>query len=82
MTNLGASQVYKPGEFYRQRYIADGAQEQIAGISSDVAMSSQLYASAPDQHVSVKHRALVTGFSGNLFPARGEFCITSSIRNC
>lgn len=52
MTNLGASQVYESGDFYRQRYIADGAPEQIAGVSSDVARSSQLYASAPDQHVS------------------------------
>lgn len=54
MTNLGANQNYDSGAFYRQRYLVDGAEDQIAGISSDLARSSQLYAGAPDQHVRVK----------------------------
>ncbi|KAM0723569.1 hypothetical protein Q7P37_000556 [Cladosporium fusiforme] len=65
MTNLGANQNYDSGAFYRQRYLANGADDQIAGISSDVARASQLYASAPDQHVLFQ---TATNFLQGLYP--------------
>lgn len=51
MTNLGAQQCYNSGSFYRDLYIADGASNQISGISSLQADHTQLWASAPDQSV-------------------------------
>ena len=51
MTNLGATQVYDSGKYYRQRYVEDGAPFQIANISSDKASTSQIWASAPDEAV-------------------------------
>lgn len=65
MTNLGANQNYDSGAFYRQRYLVDGAEDRIAGISSDLARSSQLYASAPDQHVLFQ---TATNFLQGLYP--------------
>ena len=51
MTNLGARQVYSSGDFYRQRYVEQGAAYRIAGISADEVIPSQIWASAPDQAV-------------------------------
>lgn len=61
MTNLGAQQLYQSGQFYRERYL-DG---HIEGISRDKAMSSQLWASAPDQHVLMQ---TATNFFQGLYP--------------
>ncbi|KAK5061585.1 hypothetical protein LTR84_008129 [Exophiala bonariae] len=51
MTNLGATQMYESGEYYRQRYVEQGASNKILNISSDKATTSQIWASAPDQGV-------------------------------
>ncbi|KAF2157597.1 phosphoglycerate mutase-like protein [Myriangium duriaei CBS 260.36] len=47
LTSLGADQTYNSGTFYRNRYIANGSDHQIAGISPDVVVPTQLYAMAP-----------------------------------
>lgn len=52
MTSLGAAQVLSSGEFYRSRYIEEGAPRQILDISPDEYKPSQLWVSAPDQDVS------------------------------
>ena len=51
MTNLGANQLYSSGDFYRQRYVDEGASSRIAGISANEVVPSQIWASAPDQAV-------------------------------
>jgi hypothetical protein len=49
LTNLGAQQAYNSGQFYRQRYIAEDAEFQIANISAEEVRASQIWASAPNQ---------------------------------
>lgn len=53
MTNLGATQVHSAGSYYRARYVQDDAPNQILDISPDMYTASQLWASAPDQSVSL-----------------------------
>lgn len=51
MTNLGATQCFDSGTYYRNRYVVDGAPDRIAGISAVDADLNQLWVSAPDQPV-------------------------------
>ena len=63
MTNLGAQQVYQSGQFYRDRYLT--GEHPISGISRDKVVSSQIWASAPDQHVLFQ---TATNFLQGLYP--------------
>lgn len=63
MTNLGAQQVYQSGQFYRERYLT--GDHPINGISRDEVSSSQIWASAPDQHVLFQ---TATNFLQGLYP--------------
>lgn len=63
MTNLGAQQVYQSGQFYRDRYLT--GEHPINGISRDKVVSSQVWASAPDQHVLFQ---TATNFLQGLYP--------------
>lgn len=65
MTNLGATQVYHSGQFYRNRYVREGAPFQIAGIATDDARPTQIWASAPDQYVLYQ---TATNFLQGLYP--------------
>ena len=47
MTALGASQVYQSGKYYRQRYVEPGAESKILGVSSDIAVPSELTVQSP-----------------------------------
>ncbi|KAI6262430.1 hypothetical protein MCOR19_001305 [Pyricularia oryzae] len=47
LTALGAEQVHSSGEYYRSLYVASNATSRIAGISSDVAVNSQLNVVSP-----------------------------------
>jgi prostatic aicd phosphatase len=49
LTNLGAQQAYNSGQFYRERYVDDGADSRIAGIQADEVSARQVWASAPNQ---------------------------------
>ena len=49
MTNLAAKQMFQSGQFYRERYLTGNYP--IEGISPDRVVSSQLWASAPTEHV-------------------------------
>ena len=51
MTNLSAIQLYLSGDFYRQRYVDEGASSKIAGISANEVVPSQIWVSALDQAV-------------------------------
>ena len=69
MTNLGATQVYESGQFYRQRYVEDTAVSKIAGIASDQVRARQIWASAPDQAVLYQ---TATNFLQGLYPPLDE----------
>lgn len=62
MTTLGENQVFGSGSFYRDRYIKDGASHQILGIAPNKYKAAQLWASAPDQIVSIAHSSSVTKY--------------------
>lgn len=62
-TNLGQQQVFQSGQFYRNRYLTE--EHPIEGISRDKVVSSQLWASAPDQHVLYQ---TATNFLQGLYP--------------
>ncbi|GAM85265.1 hypothetical protein ANO11243_032690 [Dothideomycetidae sp. 11243] len=65
LTHLGADQVFSSGSFYRDRYIANGSDYQIAGISADVVVPSQLWAAAPNSGVLYE---TATHFLQGLYP--------------
>ncbi|KPI42264.1 uncharacterized protein AB675_9473 [Cyphellophora attinorum] len=74
MTALGAQQVYQSGQFYRERYLTDsntthGHSHPIRGISRSEAVASQIWASAPDQHVLYQ---TATNFLQGLYPPIDE----------
>ncbi|KAF2227146.1 histidine phosphatase superfamily [Elsinoe ampelina] len=68
MTALGATQVYESGNFYRQRYLSNTSDHQIAGISPDRVVEPQVWASAPDQAVLYQ---TATNFLQGLYPPLG-----------
>ncbi|KAK4495754.1 hypothetical protein PRZ48_013022 [Zasmidium cellare] len=69
MTNLGATQCFNSGTYYRNRYVVDGAQDQIAGISPLDADPTQLWVSAPDQSVLFQ---TAQNFAQGLYPPLGS----------
>ncbi|KAK6365296.1 hypothetical protein LTR64_008799 [Lithohypha guttulata] len=69
MTNLGASQLYDSGRFYRQRYVENGAANRIAGIASNQVNNQQVWARAPDQAVLYQS---ATNFLQGLYPPLNE----------
>lgn len=68
LTNLGADQTYNSGAFFRNRYIANGSEYQIAGISADKVNPGQVWASAPDSGVLYES---ATHFLQGLYPPLG-----------
>lgn len=66
LTDLGYQEVYTSGQFYRERYVANGAQFKIQGLSADIAVASELYVAAPLDTV-LQNSAL--GFVQGLYPA-------------
>jgi prostatic aicd phosphatase len=69
MTNLGATQMYESGQYYRERYVDEGASNKILNISSDKAVTSQIWASAPDQGILYQ---TATDFLQGLYPPLNE----------
>lgn len=66
LTQLGYQEVFTSGQFYRNRYVADGAPYKIQGLSSDIVIPSQLYVSAPSDTVL---QSSAEGFLQGLYPA-------------
>ncbi|KAK4621344.1 Prostatic acid phosphatase [Fulvia fulva] len=78
LTDLGYSQVYTSGQYYRNRYIASNASLQINGINSDIVKQSQIAVSAPDDTV-LQNSAM--GFLQGLYPPVGESLGTATLRD-
>ncbi|KAH7148319.1 histidine phosphatase superfamily [Dactylonectria macrodidyma] len=69
LTSLGAEQNYQVGSEYRNRYLEADSDFQILGISEDKYVSSQLFASAPDQGILMN---TATAFLQGFYPPLGE----------
>jgi len=65
LTDLGYSQVYTSGEYYRRRYIVSGASHQLPGIAANTVKLSQISVSSPSDNV-LQNSA--TGFLQGLYP--------------
>ncbi|KAL4860469.1 histidine phosphatase superfamily [Aspergillus spectabilis] len=65
LTNLGAQQNLQVGSYYRSRYLSPKSDKQILGISPDVYVPAQIFASAPDQQ-GLQNTA--TAFLQGLYP--------------
>jgi hypothetical protein len=68
LTDLGYTEVYSSGNFYRNRYIDDSASATIFGISSNLVDNSQLNVQAPVDDVLQNSAA---GFLQGLYPPVG-----------
>lgn len=78
LTELGYSQVYTTGSYYRSRYVSDNSTLQIRGISPDVIVPAQVAASAPDDEVLQKS---ATAFFQGLYPPVGGDMASATLRN-
>lgn len=68
LTALGADEVYNSGSYYRSRYITTGDAFRVDGLSSDVAVQSQLYIAAPGDSVLQNSAA---AFAQVIYPPTG-----------
>ncbi|KAI5458794.1 histidine phosphatase superfamily [Mariannaea sp. PMI_226] len=69
LTSLGAEQNYQVGSSYRTRYLSADSPQRILGISEDKYVSSQIFASAPDQGILMN---TATAFLQGFYPPLGE----------
>jgi hypothetical protein len=65
LTQLGYQEVYTSGQYFRNRYVASNAPSKIQGLSSDIAIASQLYVAAPSDTVL---QDSAEGFLQGLYP--------------
>lgn len=78
LTDLGYSQVFASGSYFRQRYVDSGAALKIAGINTDVVKLSQLAVSAPLDNVLMNS---AQGFLQGLYPPVGTQLGSDTLRN-
>ncbi|KAL9621455.1 MAG: hypothetical protein Q9160_004098 [Pyrenula sp. 1 TL-2023] len=78
LTNLGYSQVFASGSYFRQRYVDSGAASRIAGVNADVVKLSQLAVSAPLDNVLMNS---AQGFLQGLYPPVGAQLGSDALRN-
>ncbi|KAF3911783.1 hypothetical protein AA313_de0206852 [Arthrobotrys entomopaga] len=69
LTNLGFQQVFQSGSFYRDTYLSANSSKRILGISEDQYVTSQIWATAPDQKVLAN---TATAFLQGLYPPLDE----------
>ncbi|KMU82999.1 hypothetical protein CIHG_00781 [Coccidioides immitis H538.4] len=77
LTDLGYSQVYVTGQYYRERYLSDSSGSRIKGINPDIITPGQLAAFAPADEV-LQNSA--TAFFQGLYPPVGNVA-KSTLRN-
>ncbi|KXH64920.1 histidine acid phosphatase [Colletotrichum nymphaeae SA-01] len=65
LTSVGAQQCFEVGSDYRGRYLEADSSSRILNISEDKYVSSQIYASAPDQGILLN---TATAFLQGLYP--------------
>ncbi|KAL8660137.1 MAG: hypothetical protein Q9226_000043 [Calogaya cf. arnoldii] len=68
LTNLGYSQVFASGTYFRNRYVASNAASRIVGLNSEVVDQSQITVSAPVDSVLMN---AAQGFLQGLYPSVG-----------
>ena len=78
LTNLGYSEVYTSGTYFRNRYVAANASSKIHGLNSDVVRLSQVSVSAPLDNV-LQNSA--NGFMQAVYPPVGTADSTDKLRN-
>ena len=78
LTELGYSQTYMTGSYYRSRYLSENSTLQIWGISPDVIVPAQVAASAPNDEVLQKS---ATAFFQGLYPPVGGDVASATLRN-
>ncbi|KAM5458540.1 putative acid phosphatase [Microsporum audouinii] len=77
LTDLGYSQVYSSGKYYRNRYISSSSSSQVLGISPDIIAPGEITASAPQDEVLQKS---ALAFFQGLYPPAGKEAKTT-LRN-
>ena len=78
LTDLGYSQIFTSGTYFRNRYIARDASARIAGVNSDIVRQSQITASAPLDTVLMNS---AQGFLQGLYPPVGSTLGRDTLRN-
>jgi len=78
LTDLGYTQVYASGDYYRNKYIDSNATSQIFGISPNLAQVTQLSIEAPVDPVLQNSAA---GFLQGLYPPVGATLGSQSLAN-
>ncbi|KAL8856408.1 MAG: hypothetical protein Q9178_006978 [Gyalolechia marmorata] len=78
LTNLGYSQIFTWGTYFRNRYLASNATSRIAGINSDSVKQSQITASAPLDTVLMNS---AQGFLQGLCPPVGSSLGSDTLRD-
>ncbi|EFR01075.1 hypothetical protein MGYG_04078 [Nannizzia gypsea CBS 118893] len=77
LTDLGYSQVYSSGRYYRDRYISSSSSSQVLGISPNIISPGEITASAPQDEVLQKS---ALAFFQGLYPPAGKEAKTT-LRN-
>jgi len=78
LTDLGYSEVFASGTWFRNNYIANGSTSQIHGIADSVVKQSQITASAPLDNVLFPS---ALGFLQGLYPPVGPTLGKQTLRN-
>lgn len=78
LTDLGYSEVFSSGTWFRNQYIANGSTSQIHGIADSVVKQSQIVASAPLDDVLFPS---TLGFLQGLYPPVGPTLGSQKLRN-
>lgn len=78
LTDLGYSEVFASGTWFRDQYIANGSTSQVHNIEPDVVKQSQIVASAPLDNVLMPS---CLGFLQGLYPPVGPTLGSQTLRN-
>lgn len=78
LTDLGYTQVYNSGQYYRSRYVEAGALLPILNLNQNLVLESQIQASAPSDTV-IQNSAM--GFLQGLYPPVGATTSAQTLAN-
>lgn len=78
LTDLGYSQIFTSGTYFRDRYIASNASSRIAGVNSDIVKQVQITTSAPLDIVLMNS---AQGFLQGLYPPVGSKLGSDTLRD-
>ncbi len=69
LTDVGYSEVFARGQYYRNRYISSDASNRISGVNADIVRQAQIAVSAPVDNVLQNSAG---GFLQGLYPPAGD----------